>query len=304
MATPRRGSSSRNQASAPDEPAVLVVSRSEAEARIQAQIEKGRQIRNSRIDTGEELEAARNQRDRWMAYTSELLRRTFSNESLKAEFSYVGAVFGVLGPRRLDDEVSDFQDGMDTYLTRLEAIHDRLELIPEPPQVALTATQSRPAVAVDNTTVFVVHGHDTGAKEAVAGFLRKLGLTPVILHEQANQGRTIMEKFEKHAQTGFAVVLLTPDDVGAAKFPADTTAAEVVRGLKPRARQNVILELGYFLALLGRGHVCALCSPGVEIPSDFMGVLYVPFDPNGEDWRYKLAREMKAAGLPVDMNDV
>ena len=96
----------------------------------------------------------------------------------------------------------------------------------------------------DTNEVFVVHGRDEGSKETVARFLSKLGLQPVVLHEKANQGRTIIEKFEQYAGVGFAVVLLTPDDIGA---PQDESA-----GLQPRARQNVIFELGFFLGKLGR----------------------------------------------------
>ena len=105
----------------------------------------------------------------------------------------------------------------------------------------------------------------------------------MILHEQSNQGRTIIEKFERHADVGFAVVLLTPDDVGG--LQTDTGA------LEPRARQNVIFELGYFLGRLGRGGVCAITKGGVEIPSDYSGVLYIPLDDGGE-WMAALTREL------------
>ena len=119
--------------------------------------------------------------------------------------------------------------------------------------------------AADTKKVFLVHGHDISAKESVARFLEKLQLTPVILHEQANEGRTIIEKFEAYADVGYAVVLLTPDDVG-----ATSSSPEKLAG---RARQNVILELGYFTGKLGRRRVCGLFKPGVEVPSDFHGVL-------------------------------
>ena len=141
--------------------------------------------------------------------------------------------------------------------------------------------------------VFVVHGHDAAVKESVARFIERLRLEPIILHEYADQGRTIIEKFlECSRVVGYAVVLLTPDDTG--------TAAGSVE-LKPRARQNVILELGYFIGVLGRRHVCALKAPGVEVPSDLDGVLYVELDAAG-GWKMRLAKEMKAAGLDVDLN--
>lgn len=140
--------------------------------------------------------------------------------------------------------------------------------------------------------VFVVHGHDSEHKEATARFLEKLGLTPVILHEQPNAGDTIIEKFEAHASVQFALILLTPDDTGAAKASK--------KAPKPRARQNVIFEFGYFIGALGRSRVCALYAKGVELPSDYQGVLYIPLDTKGA-WKTKLAQEFVKASLNIDL---
>src|SRR5260370_22453937 len=118
-------------------------------------------------------------------------------------------------------------------------------------------------------SVFIVHGRDEGRKEAVARFLNTLDLKPVILHEQASRGRTLIEKFEAHADVSFAVVILTGDDSGG------PTGSE---SLRPRGRQNVVFELGYFVGRLGRKKVCTLYEEGVEIPSDFSGIVYVPLD--------------------------
>jgi predicted nucleotide-binding protein len=142
--------------------------------------------------------------------------------------------------------------------------------------------------------VFLVHGRAEEPKQAVAAFLRSLGLEVVILHEQANQGRTIIEKFEKHSAVGFAVVLLTPDDVGA--------SADHPEKSQRRARQNVILELGFFIAKLGRKRVCPIYVEGVELPSDYHGVLYVPYDEGGT-WRSKLVTELSAAGIKMKNSD-
>lgn len=163
--------------------------------------------------------------------------------------------------------------------------------------VAPSAATASPAQtkAPSKNEVFVVHGHDDAAKSEVARLLEKVGLTPIILHEQANAGQTIIEKFEKHAAlVGFAVVLLTPDDMGA--------PTSKPQPLSPRARQNVILELGYFIGKLSRNRVCALYS-GVEIPSDLLGVVYVERDRAGA-WRWALGNELKAAGYDVDLNKI
>ena len=141
--------------------------------------------------------------------------------------------------------------------------------------------------------VFVIHGRDDGTKNMVARFLEQLKLNPVILHEQANLGRTIIEKFEEHAQVGFAVALLTPDDVGSLKNEE--------HNLTPRARQNVIFEFGFFIGKLGRKRVCALVKGDVEKPSDYDGVLYIPLD-DSDGWKMRLIRELKTAGFEVDAN--
>ena len=152
-----------------------------------------------------------------------------------------------------------------------------------------------PADEISNK-VFIVHGHNNEVKEKTARFIEKLGLEAIILHEQANKGRTIIEKFTDHSDVGFAVVLLTGDDIGKAKGDDDKT-------YKPRARQNVILELGFFLGKLGRDRVCAIYQEGVEIPSDYSGVIWVPLD-SRDSWKYDVAKELKAAGFAIDMNKI
>ena len=144
---------------------------------------------------------------------------------------------------------------------------------------------------IDSKKVFVVHGRDNEARERVARFLEQLELTPVILAEQSNQGRTIIEKFERHAQAAFAVVLLTPDDVGALESDKNN--------LGPRARQNVIFELGFFIGRLGRERVCALTNGEMQIPSDYAGVVYIPLD-DADGWKIKLGKELKSAGLDIN----
>lgn len=142
--------------------------------------------------------------------------------------------------------------------------------------------------------VFIVHGHDGEARESVARFLINIGFVPIILHEQANRGRTIIEKVEANSDVGFAIVLLTPDDEGREKNASQ---------LEPRARQNVLLELGYFIGRLGREHVCALKRGTVEIPSDFAGVVWEPMDA-GNGWKQSLGRELEASGHDIDWNNV
>ena len=155
------------------------------------------------------------------------------------------------------------------------------------------AVETRLQVPTTNK-IFIVHGHDGEARETVARFVNNIGFEPIILHEQASKGRTIIEKVEANSDVGFAIVLLTPDDLGRTKTN---------ESLEPRARQNVLLELGYFIGKLGRDKVCALRRGDVSIPSDFAGVVWEEMDQNG-GWKQALARELKAAGHAIDWNKV
>lgn len=166
------------------------------------------------------------------------------------------------------------------------------ELEEEAAEMALVPTGGGVANREVTRKVFVVHGHDRGTKETVARFLSQLELDPIILHEKPNEGRTIIEKFEHHANVACAVVILSPDDVGWAKAAPEAQ--------EQRARQNVIFELGFFVGKLGRNRTFALLLHGVTKPSDFGGVLYIPMD--GDSWKMEVVRELKAAGMDVDAN--
>jgi predicted nucleotide-binding protein len=273
------------------EPAVLLISHKEAEEKLQDRINIGNDYYNKPVNSEKEYEELKADVSRWNKYNCELLVRVFSNDSIKEEYSRVYASSFLMNqrwPYWLGQERESIAD----KVNRLKAIQERLELIPSNVQSEAVAV-SKKAIDSNNRQVFIVHGHDNEVKETVARVLEKINLEPIILHEQANEGRTIIEKFEDHSDVGFAVILLTPDDQGFAKSAPDKVS--------DRARQNVILELGYFLGKLGRNRVCALYKAGVEIPSDMSGVLYVPYD--GTDaWKFSLAKEIKATGIEIDLN--
>ena len=273
-------------------PPNLMEKKEVAHQKIQSQIEKGRQYRDRPINSQEELEELRSERQKWSDYNLELLRRLFDNSAMADEFSKSYMPFTIPLNPGLQGQIESFREHVSANITCLESIRDRLELIPESSHVSSPTSTN---LATPSQDVFIVHGHDEGAREAVARFVEKLGLRAVILHEQPNAGRTIIEKFEGSSDVGFAVVLLTSDDVG---YPRDNPEQSA-----PRARQNVIFELGYFMGKLRRERVAALYKEGVELPSDIHGVVYVRMD-DGEAWHFKLAKEMKAASLPVNMNDV
>jgi predicted nucleotide-binding protein len=155
------------------------------------------------------------------------------------------------------------------------------------------AKESMTEVAPEPDRVFLAYGRDVATAKEVTCFLKRIGLCPVLLKDQPNAGQTIIKKLERHSDVGYAVVLLTPDDEGRLTGSG--------RNLSPRARQNVVFELGLFVGRLGRARVCVLRKGDIELPSDMAGVLYVNLD-DGADWKYELARELKHAGLQIDLN--
>lgn len=191
-------------------------------------------------------------------------------------------------PYRLDT-ISPILDSIDEAIGIIESDED-FSLQPKPRQ------EKKEIKKIKNSKkVFLVHGHNNELKETVARFLEKIDLHPIILHEQASKGQTIIEKFEEYSDVSYAVVLMSPDDVGNSVANKDN--------LNYRARQNVIFELGYFFGKLGRKNVCALLNGDIERPSDYDGVIYLGFD-NNDGWKMLLAQELKQAGLEFDGNKI
>jgi len=142
--------------------------------------------------------------------------------------------------------------------------------------------------------IFIVHGHDAASKEELARILEKLGLVPVILHEQPQKGRVLIEKLEDHtSEVDYAFILLTPDDIGSQKDAKPEQA-------KPRARQNVIFEFGYLMGKLGRDRICCLYTGDIELPTDLEGIVYVSFNKSVHEAYEKIVAELRAAGYQLN----
>lgn len=153
------------------------------------------------------------------------------------------------------------------------------------------------AVPADNKKVFVVHGHDTELKNDVELFLKSINLEPIVLHRQLDEGMTVIEKFEKHSDVNYAIILLTPDDVG---FPvSETEKPEEDRAIEFRARQNVIFEFGYFVGKLSRKNVCCIYKKGVQLPSDLNGLIYKQVNKSIEEVGLFVMKELKNCGIDV-----
>jgi len=158
-------------------------------------------------------------------------------------------------------------------------------------------------VRTPSRNVFIVHGKDKTSLKELKTMLREFKLNPIVLHEQPSGSRTIVEKLEKYSNVGYAFVILTPDDIAGSRHKYDRQLKKIdiraIEDWRERARQNVILEFGYFMGLLGRDRVCCLYKGDVELPSDMHGIVYIPFKDSVNETRDKIAKELKAAGYEI-----
>lgn len=231
--------------------------------------------------------------DAWKAKVIVVMRQVLGDKSTTLDrFTNHRYTVGLWtgAPGEAEDDLRYFASQVTRAAALIDAAIYEVELMAEGQSAEIEPV---PGITPGAGTVFLVHGHDGVAKHDVARFVERItGKPPVILDEQANRGQTLVEKFETHATTAaYAIVLVTPDDVG--RVNGTDPATE-----QPRARQNVVFELGYFFGKLGRDRVAVLNS-GVEKPSDVDGLAYIGY-PAG-NWQVELAKELHMAGVPVDM---
>jgi hypothetical protein len=275
---------------------MLTVPAAELGKRLTKQILRGWAMVNREITSAQDLEKLRDDHHTWVDYNSTLIKRSFNTDE---EYeNYTKRPARISSPDVRSDPYQLLTARLKRDIRILKSLKDRLPLFDEISSVKMAVPQGEghPSLSDMEPAIFLVHGRDDAAKHGVARFVRNItGIEPIILAEQPDLGQTVIEKFEKHAsQVSYAIVLVTGDDEG--RLKGDEL-------MKPRARQNVILELGWFAGRLGRQKVAMLYEHDVDLPSDMGGVLYAELDP-GEGWKIRLAREMRAAKLPVDMNKV
>ncbi|PHS03563.1 MAG: nucleotide-binding protein [Kordia sp.] len=214
----------------------------------------------------------------WIAECEDFLITNYGKDSAPWR------IFGRFNRRKLDKHLEHtFEIEKDIVISSLTAC---LRISPKKKSLNHISTKE-----LDLSKVFIVHGHDELIKTETARFIENLGLKPIILHEQASSGKTIIEKIEEYSNVGFGIVLYTPCDIGSKK-------GEEIQ-LKDRARQNVVFEHGYLIGKIGRKNVCALVKGNIETPNDISGVVYISFE---NEWRFNLAKELRNSGYAIDMN--
>ena len=283
----------------PDEPIALAVPREEARARLVDRIERGRELSQIPINSPESFESAKHDYQKWSAFNTELLKQLFTSDALSKEYAWWGIAVVSMGRESLGQMIAKHQEDLTEKLRRLDSIVERLELYPLSPklQVAAASQQNLAAPTTRSKKVFVVHGRDELSKTSLEVFLHEIGLEPIVLHRQADQGQTIIEKFERHADVGYAFVLLTPDEV--AYLAEEESVPDSERNKERRARPNVIFEFGYFVGRLGRSRVCCVYTGDVALPSDIHGMIYKRFHTSIDEVAYGIIKDLKAAGYGV-----
>ena len=258
----------------PGEPtqSLLVQPRDQFEAVLDERIAAGQAIQDQEIVDAEMLQSARDEYYTWNEYNVHFFRVGFSSSEESDSYAHAGARIAFDQP--FQAKVRDFRDDVRIKIRRLVSLKARLDLMESP-----SSTQAEGVVASElPDQIFLVHGHDGDARRQVTQFVEQVaGQRPVVLHEQTNQGRTIIEKFERHGgRAAFAIALLTSDDEGRAKGENE---------LRPRARQNVVFEAGFFFGAVGRANTAIVYEPGVDPPSDLSGIAYIELDPAGA-WKF------------------
>lgn len=276
----------------------LVIVRESFKSKLIEQISQGRQQLSANIQTEEQLKQKEKEYGIWDDYNNEFLKNSFNNPDNEYKHGYKnsGLMIGVsdvmMGASIYDPNhrLKTLKQRIEAKTTSLESLLSKADLILSEVETASIIERKKIKETIMEPTIFIIHGHDEEMKRSVQLFLNRAKLKDIVLHEQPDKNRTIIEKLIEEGETAsYVIALLSPDDT-----QNDGTH---------RARQNVILEIGYFIGKLGREKVRILRKGDTVIPSDLQGILYENYDKDGA-WRIKLTKEMKSVGIPIDMEKI
>lgn len=255
--------------------------------------EKAIELLNEQIAKIDELQKLRHddsQVYQWNNFTEELVAQAFGRTHNNYKSFRIAGFPQTLVPRRVSDE-----EKQGNFIAELEKKNNLLQGFVQQLQAFSIAGAKKEQTTIPqhiSKKVFIVHGHDFKAKDELTSILSTLRFEPIILDRQPNEGKTLIEKLEKHSDVGYAFIILTPDDIGRKKD--DETES-------PRARQNVVFEYGLFVGKLGRNRICCLRKGDIELPSDLQGVAYIQFNSSVNEIQLAIVRELRAAGYEVEI---
>lgn len=272
---------------------ILKISNKEFKDQVAQRIEIGEELFSRQIQSSNDFDKLKSDADIWDDYNFEMLKQVFNHPDNDYMDSYNHAGYTFLGQMGevQNNPVQTKKNLIGYKLSELKSLLAKADLIRS--EKANGSTTLQLTNQISKSEVFIVHGHDDLAKTQAARFVEKLGLKPIILHEQTSSGKTIIEKIEEYSNVGFGIVLYTPCDKGCKNGEE--------ANLLNRARQNVVFEHGYLIGKIGRQNVCALVKGQLEVPNDISGVVYVKMDPD-ESWQIKIARELRSSGYEIDLN--
>jgi len=275
----------------------LIVNKPEFKNALNERIVLGEEIYNRVIQTNLEFEKMKSDFSAWTDYNAEYLKQSFNSPNNEYKRAYEDAGYSFFYSLGGNDKtpLEETKEVVFAKIENLKKLVAKADLLKTSLVLTVKPTSQRDKIVVAMNEVFIVHGHDEGAKTKTARFIEKLGLKPIILHEQASGSKTIIEKIEAYSNVGFGIVLYTPCDIGAKN--------EEKPNFKKRSRQNVVFEHGFLIGKIGRGNVCALVKGDVETPNDITGVVYVKMD-DEDAWHLKIAKELRNSGYEIDMNKV
>lgn len=253
----------------------LAIPYHDAADEIRDMIEKGRVLQNSVIEFEKDLEQSKVGYYSWSKENEEHLRRIFATDDEAKRYK---ENFALVLKRKiyLSDMVKDFRELVKSKVKHLEAIVNRLTIVTDI-DFDIHHDEISYLSSTDNKAV-VLHGSKK-IRDFVAKVLEENQMEAVVLKDKSG----VIDDFDNHEDAHHFIVILSNDDIGAAKSK--------INNLKPRARQNVILELGYILGKIGSGKVIILYENDVEIPSVLRGVTTLKL--TGKSWQKKLAREIQ-----------
>lgn len=274
----------------------LTIDNSEFKSVLSERIKLGQGIYNLPVTNSEEYRNLLKKYSSWDDYNSEFLKQCFNKPENEYKGDYDNAGYTLLGEIRYDNNPYLQQKGIiNVRIESLKNLLAKADLIKSEVPDTKSQKDTKNTRSISKEEVFIVHGHDEEAKVKTARFIETLGFKPIILHEKASSGKTIIEKIETYSNVGFGIILYTPCDIGGKQ--------ETNPKLKSRARQNVVFEHGFLIGKIGRNNVCALVKGEIETPNDISGVVYIPMDKE-EAWQVKIAKELRSSGYNVDMNKI